>query len=61
MQDNGDILLTPVMVIPKRETWLLANPEAMEAVKKGLKEASEGKLVDLGSFSDRSPDCEGED
>ncbi len=49
---EGDrIILEPLVTIPARELWLYKNPEALEAVKIGLKEAGEGKIVDGGSFA----------
>ena len=45
--DRGEVLLRPVVEIPASEAWLFQNKEAFESVKKGLKEASEGKLSKL--------------
>lgn len=36
---------------PKAEQWLHANPKALASVKLGLKQAGEGKVAYLGSFS----------
>ena len=59
-QSNGDILLRPVVVIHKQESWLFANQEALASVKRGLQEAKEGKTHDLGSFATYAgdEDCE---
>jgi hypothetical protein len=51
-QPNGNILLQPVMVMHKREAWLFANKEALASVKRGLKDAAEGRTHDLGSFAE---------
>jgi len=59
-QNNGDILLRPVVVIHKQEAWLFSNQDALASVKRGLKEAAEGKTHDLGSFAEHAEgeDCE---
>ena len=49
--DLGQILLEPIVDIPERERWLFENPEALAAVKQGLKEAAEGKGEYIGSFA----------
>lgn len=51
-QKNGNILLSPVTVIHKREAWLFNNREALDSVKRGISDASEGKTSDMGSFAD---------
>ncbi len=43
----GELLLRPVVEIPASEAWLFRNEEAMENVKAGLKDASEGKVSKL--------------
>lgn len=45
--DAGVLLLQPVVEIPASEAWLFWNEEAMENVKAGLKDASEGKISKL--------------
>mgnify|MGYP003338079312 CR=1 FL=1 len=47
----GQILLTPVAVIPEHEAWLYKNPEAYQAVLTGLAQAKEGDLHYMGSFA----------
>ncbi|MFH1958380.1 MAG: hypothetical protein ABIJ15_07895 [bacterium] len=42
---DGDILLRPTVNIPSRELWLYKNPEALNMVIKGLKNAKEGKVT----------------
>jgi hypothetical protein len=49
--DLGQILLEPIVDIPERERWLFENPEALEAVKQGLKESAERKGEYIGSFA----------
>ena len=45
--DRGEVLLRPVIEIPASEAWLFQNEEASKSVKKGLKDASEGKTSKL--------------
>ena len=45
--DNGDVLLRPVVEIPAREAWLYKNKKALKAVEKGLKQSAEGKVRPL--------------
>lgn len=50
-QSNGDILLRPVIIIPKNEAWLYSNREALESLNRGLSDLSKKKLKSKGSFS----------
>ena len=52
--DNEDILLKKAAVIPERELWLLKDPEALQSVHKGLKEAKNNQLhpMDPREFDD---------
>ena len=43
----GEILLKPVVEIPASELWLFQNKEALENVRTGLKDISEGKISKL--------------
>ena len=45
--DRGEVLLQPITEIPASELWLFQNKEALENVKNGLKDASEGKISKL--------------
>jgi hypothetical protein len=45
--DRGEVLLRPVVEIPASEAWLFENEEAFESVKKGIKDAAEGKISKL--------------
>jgi len=53
--DRGEVLLQPVVEIPASELWLFKNKEALEHVKKGLKDAAEGRIskIDPPDESDR--------
>ena len=51
MNDEGQILLDPVVSIPERELWLWKNSDALASVKRGIKQASTEQGRDLGDFS----------
>jgi hypothetical protein len=52
INDSGQILLDPVVVMSERELWLYKNPTALASVMQGLREAADGEVHDLGSFAD---------
>tara|TARA_R110000868_G_scaffold380784_1_gene646913 strand:+ start:86890 stop:87174 length:285 start_codon:yes stop_codon:yes gene_type:complete len=60
--DENRIVLEPMVEIPARERWLYDNKEANQksraSLEKGLKQAAEGKLVNLGSFQKYKDDEE---
>lgn len=41
---SGDILLKPAVSIPSSEAWVYNNPKVIGKVRKGLREAGEGKV-----------------
>lgn len=43
--ERGELLIQPTVEIPASELWLFQNKEALKAVRTGLKDASEGKIV----------------
>ncbi len=49
--EDGRLLLEPMVEIPAREKWLYGNPEALRSVHRGLADASAGKTKSLGSFA----------
>jgi hypothetical protein len=51
VNDMGQILLDPVVSIPEHELWLWQNAEALDLVKRGLKQSAEGQGRSLGSFA----------
>ena len=46
---HGDVLLRPLTHIPARERWIYENPEVLRSIKKGFKEAKEGKLTKVNN------------
>jgi hypothetical protein len=51
VNDDGQILLDPVVAIPERELWLWQNPEAIASVQLGIQQAGEGELHNMESFA----------
>jgi len=49
--EDGRILLEPMVEIPAREKWLFENPKALASVRRGLADAKAGKTKSLGSFA----------
>ncbi len=48
----GQIVLDPQVTIPASEAWLFNNPDAIASVRRGLSDASQGKVskVDLSTL-----------
>lgn len=44
---RGELLLQPIMEIPASEVWFFQNQEALQAVKKGLDDAAQGRISRL--------------
>ena len=42
---EGEVLVRLARVIPEPESWLYDNKAALASVRRGLKQAAEGKLV----------------
>lgn len=51
INDEGQILLDPVVSIPKKELWLWQNSDVLASVKRGIEQASNEQGRDLGNFS----------
>lgn len=60
INDDGEILLTPLVSIPKRELIVWENQLVREELAEGLRQSAAGETVDLGSFADYA-DTETED
>jgi hypothetical protein len=52
VNDNGQILLDPVVAIPASEAWLWESPALRASMEQALNEASAGEFRDLGSFAE---------
>lgn len=46
VNEDGQILLDPVIAIPVREAWLYKNPEALARVQAGLADLAAGCFVE---------------
>lgn len=44
---TGTLLLLPLVEVPLEEAWLYKNKKALASIRKGLKEAAEGKISKL--------------
>lgn len=53
---EGQILLTPLVSIPKRELFVWENQFVRDELGKGLSESAAGEVVDLGSFAQYADD-----
>lgn len=51
INDAGEILLSPVVTIPEQEFWLWQNTSALAAVRRGIEQADQNEVHDLGSFA----------
>jgi len=55
--EHGSIVLEPLISIPASEVWLYRNKTALDSVRRGLKEAAQGKAKRVGTFA---PDADDE-
>lgn len=46
----GQLLFDPQVSIPANEAWVFQNPNCLNSLRRGLKEAKEGKTKPRGSF-----------
>jgi hypothetical protein len=49
--DDGEILLTPLVSVPKRELLVWENEQVRAALGRGLAQSAAGQTHDLGGFS----------
>jgi len=56
VNDDGDILLTPLVTIPKRELLVWENELVRASLGRGLAQSAAGETVDLGDFSQFADD-----
>lgn len=50
-REGGKIVLEPICQIPEKNHWIYKDPKALASLIKGIKDAEEGRLHDLGSFA----------
>jgi hypothetical protein len=56
VSDDGEILLTPLVSIPKRELLVWENAQIREALSLGLLQSAAGKTRSLGDFTQFAAD-----
>ncbi len=50
-QDDGKIIVDPLVEIPGREHWIYKNPVALASLMRGIEDAKTGRIKDRGSFA----------
>jgi len=55
-KEGNKIILEPMAEIPACESWIYENPKALKSIRKGIKEAKEGKLKDRPSYAEFAED-----
>ena len=50
-QEDGKIVLDPLVEIPAREHWIYKNPGALASLMRGIDDAKAGRIKDRGSFA----------
>lgn len=50
-RDEGKIILEPVAQVPEKDHWIYKDSKALASLMRGIKDAEEGLLHDLGSFA----------
>jgi hypothetical protein len=56
LNEEGQVLLSPEVSVPLKEAWLFHNAPALDAVRRGLREAELGQVVTRGSFRSHAED-----
>lgn len=51
INNEGQILLDPMVPAPERELWLWTNPDAIASVRQAMQQVAQGEVHDLGSFA----------
>ena len=51
VNEDGEILLTPLASIPKRELLVWEDADLRASLARGLEQSAQGELVSLGSFA----------
>ena len=51
MKKKGKIVLKPVAQAPEKDHWIYKDQKALTSLMRGIKDAEEGRLYNLGSFS----------
>jgi hypothetical protein len=51
VNDDGEILLTPLATIPRRELLIWENEQLRASLARGLAQSAAGETVDVGGFA----------
>lgn len=55
-EDDGRIILEPLIEVSAKDHWIYKNPEALSSLMRGIKEAEEGHIsqvdIDFSQFLD---------
>jgi hypothetical protein len=54
--DDGVVILTPVVSIPEREMLVWEDPQLAEQIRTAVKDTEAGRSVDLGDFTQYADD-----
>lgn len=60
VSEDGEILLTPLVSIPKRELLVWENSLIREQLAEGLRQSAAGETLDLGDFAQFAEDEDSE-
>jgi hypothetical protein len=58
VNDDGEILLTPLATIPRRELLVWENADLRASLARGLEQSAAGEVEELGSFASFADDSE---
>jgi hypothetical protein len=50
-QDDGKIVLDPLIEVSARDHWIYKNPKALSSLMEGIEDAKAGRIKDRGSFA----------
>ncbi|MBN9377907.1 MAG: hypothetical protein BGO14_00285 [Chlamydiales bacterium 38-26] len=46
-QEDGKIILDPLVEIPARDHWIYKNPEVLASLMRGIEDAKSGRIIDV--------------
>ena len=50
-EEDGRIILEPLIEVPAKEHWIYKNPVALASLMQGIEDAKAGRIKDRGSFA----------
>jgi len=51
VEENGRVILEPLVEIPAQEKWVFENPKVKAALLKGLDDSENGRVSERGGFA----------